>query len=132
MGFEGERKATLLRLMIIMMTSDREIHHRERALIKEVHLKLTGAGLSDPEMEAEIVAAGEDNRDLAGYLRDMAPGFSEAERELVIKAVFLVGLADGVFRDQEEEVLREAAATLGVSKDRLQEIVTESLTLEQD
>lgn len=132
MVFEGERKTALLRLMIVMMTSDREIHDQERALIRDVHLKLTQADLSDAELDGEIAAASADTRGLATYLRDVAPGYSEAEKELVLRAVFLVGLADGVYRDAEEGVLVETAATLGVSQERLHEIVTDILTMEHD
>lgn len=132
MVFEGDRKTALLRLMVVMMASDREIHERERSLIKDVHLKLTQTALTDVQMNAEIATAAADKRDLAGYLRDVAPEYTEEEKELVLRAVFLVGLADGVYRDAEEEVLAETAATLGVSRERLHEIVTEILTTEHD
>ena len=131
MVFEGEKRTTLLRLMILMMMSDREIHIRERELIKDVFPKLTGVDLSDPEMDTEIIAAGEEKRGVVTYLRDLAPELSEAEKELVIKSVFLVGLADGVYRDPEEEILVEIATVLGVSGDRLHEITKELLTLNE-
>lgn len=128
MVFEGENRATLLRSMILMMISDREIHVRERELIKDVFPKLTGVALSDSEIDTEIIAAGEEKRDVVTYLRDLAPELSEVERELVIKSVFLVGLADGVYRDSEEENLVNTATALGVSGDRLHEIITEQLS----
>ncbi len=128
MVFEGQKRATLLRLMILMMMSDREIHVRERELIKDVLPKLTGVDLSDSQLETEIIAAGREKRDVLTYLRDMAPELSEVEKELVIKSVFLVGLADGVYRDSEEAYLVNTATALGVSGDRLLEIITEQLS----
>lgn len=132
MGFQGEKRTVLLRLMILMMISDKEIHTREKKIIQEIHEKLTGEDLGYAEIERELAVVGGENKQLMEFLREISAGFTLTERELTMKAVFLVGLADGIFRNAEEKMLMDTAAILEIPGERLHEIVEEVLTTEKD
>ncbi len=129
MVFQNEKGDALLRLMILMMTSDNKIHDREMALIRDIHWQLTGTELSDAHIAEEVSIVQGEQKNVNEFLQEIAPDFNDNEKELVLKAVFLVGVADGVFRDVEEETLLELAITMGVSTRRLGEIVDEVLSV---
>ena len=132
MGFQDEKRTALLRLMILMMISDKEIDTREKKLIQEIHEQLTGQELGYAEIEREVAAVSGENKQLMAFIREISAGFTPMERELAMRAVFLVGLADGVFRNAEEDMLMETAEILGISGERMHEIVEEVLTTETD
>ncbi len=79
-----------------------------------------------------LAAVSGENKHLREFLQEIAATYTPAERELAMKAVFLVGLADGVFRNAEEAMLSETAQLLGISGERLYEIVEETLTLGEE
>ncbi len=131
MAPHDDKQATLLRLMVTMMISDREIHEREVSVIRKIHRRLTDSDLDEAVLAREISNAQKDPRSIHDYIEEIAPHFDRTEKETVLKAVFLVGLADGKFRDVEEEMLLEVALSLEISTSRLQEIVEETMTQER-
>lgn len=121
------KQATMLRLMVTMMISDREIHEREVSVIRDIHRQLTDSDLDEAVLAREISAAQKEPRSIHDFIEEIAPHFDPTEKEMVLKAVFLVGLADGKIRDAEEEMLLEVALSLEISTDRLREIVEETM-----
>ncbi len=130
MTFDKEKQEALLRLMTLMMISDDEVHVREFDVIRMVYANMTGIELSDADLLDEVGEAREESGDAAAYASQIADRFNDLEKEIVIKAAFLVGLMDGRFRDPEEETLVDIATALGVSDERLRDIVAELLDVD--
>jgi tellurite resistance protein len=100
------QSAGMGRAMLAVARSDGKIDPRERALIEQLAPVPADAPEPDP---AELAA--------------LFPG--TAERELVLRSVLLVALADRSYTDTERAVVLRIAKGLGVGETRVTELASE-------
>lgn len=103
--FEAEFHRAIKRVMAMMMIADGEIDPDEIQFIREVFENISGNALSEHELRQEAEAATVDGRSIGECLKEITPSLNDKGKELVITAAFMVAMADGVYRDQEAELL---------------------------
>lgn len=115
----------MLRVMVHMMLADGEIDDSEIEVIRAVYGKLSGTeiGADDVHAQIETIRAAEDrfHDDLAA----MGLMLNDSGKEAVIRSACMVAAADGVFQEEEQDLLGEIADALEVTPAHLRGLLTE-------
>lgn len=123
--FQAEFHRAVKRVMVEMMLADGNVDDEEVEVIKHVYGKLTGTEISDDDVRAEIVEAETRTGDVTTALQELSGGLNSSGKEMVIKAAFLVAAADGVFQEEEKEMIGAIATALEVSQAHLSGVLAE-------
>jgi tellurite resistance protein len=112
----------ILKAMVAVAASDGRLHAREVGLIQKVYQKQTGhpVDVGGVAMAAETYAI---KRDVLVELSAVAGGMSRETKEEIIRAAYLVLLADNRIAGEERKMLQDIAAALQVSKSHFDAIV---------
>ena len=114
----------ILKAMVAVAAADGRLNAREVGLIQKVYQKQTGhpVDVGGVAMAAETYAT---KRDVLVELSAVAGGMSQETKEEIIRAAYLVLLADNRVAEEERKMLRDIAAALQVSKSHFDAIVRE-------
>jgi tellurite resistance protein len=115
-AFEAEYARGMKRVMVLMMMVDGDIDDDEISAVRDLYGRVCGGQLSEADVRAEIDAATADGRGVSDFIGSMAGTLNDNGKELVIKAAYAVAAADGVFADEEMELLAEIGQALLLSK----------------
>ena len=121
--FEAEFHQAIKRTMVAMMIADGAIEDSELEVIQGVYQNLTGIDLSNEVLEEEIRQAKGEGRDVTNTLADIVGYLNNAGKEMVIKAAFLIAVADGEIQDEEELLIGQIARSLEMSNAHLQGVL---------
>ena len=112
----------ILKAMVAVAAADGRLHAREVGLIQKVYQKHTGhpVDVGGVAMAAETYAM---KRDVLVELSAVAVGMSQETKEEIIRAAYLVLLADNRIAGEERKMLQDIAAALQVSKSHFDAIV---------
>lgn len=110
--------------MVEMMLVDGAVDETERRVVRELHATITGLELSEDELNEEIALAKSGQKDVLLTLGELAPYLNDQGKGMVITAALRVAAADGEFREEEKDLIRDIAAALGVGEDQLQGLLT--------
>ena len=112
----------ILKAMVAVAAADGRLHAREVGLIQKVYQKQTGhpVDVGGVAMAAETYAI---KRDVLVELSAVAGGMSRETKEEIIRAAYLVLLADNRIAGEERKMLQDIAAALQVSKSHFDAIV---------
>ena len=112
----------ILKAMVAVAAADGRLHAREVGLIQKVYQKQTGhpVDVGGVAMAAETYAM---KRDVLVELSAVAGGMSQETKEEIIRAAYLVLLADNRIAGEERKMLQDIAAALQVSKSHFDAIV---------
>ena len=112
----------ILKAMVAVAAADGRLHAREVGLIQKVYQKQTGhpVDVGGVAMAAETYAM---KRDVLVELSAVAVGMSQETKEEIIRAAYLVLLADNRIAGEERKMLQDIAAALQVSKSHFDAIV---------
>ena len=103
----------ILRSMVAMASSDGRLDSREVSLIQKVYLDQSGRSLT----AEEVAQAGQENAKGANMLEQLAavaPGLDLDTKEEIIRASYLVLLADDRIAGEERKRLQDIAVALQV------------------
>ena len=114
----------ILKAMVAVAAADGRLNAREVRLIQKVYQKQTGhpVDVGGVAMAAETYAT---KRDVLVELSAVAGGMSQETKEEIIRAAYLVLLADNRIAGEERKMLQDIAAALQVSKSHFDAIVRE-------
>lgn len=107
------------RVMVEMMLADGIIEEEEEDIIKFIYYELTDHVLSDEELEEDISYVSSPDFDVSSYLEGLAEMFEDSEKELILRAAFLVACSDGEIHRDEILYLTELAGALKMSDSHL-------------
>jgi tellurite resistance protein len=99
--------------MVAVAAADRDLDNREIGLIQQIYRDLSGRWLEPEEITAAAEAGGRDDGLLAG-LAASADVLHEETKEEIIRASYLVLLADERVAKEERKRLHDSAAALKV------------------
>ena len=103
----------ILKAMVAVAASDGRLDSREVSLIQQVYQDQTGRPV-DVSGVARAVEAYASKRDVLAELAAAAGGMSEETKEEIIRAAYLVLLADDRIAGEERKKLKDIAAALKI------------------
>ena len=104
----------ILRAMLAMATADGNLDEREIVLVRQTYRELTAKDLA----REDITKAAEANLKAGDFLAELAavaPLLSAPTKEEIIRAAYLVLLADGQITGEEGKKLEDIAEALGIA-----------------
>lgn len=128
--FREQTLGLFRRLMVMMMVVDNHIHPAELETIKEIYQKLTGRKFP----EAELPGPGEISFDetVEEVISQYKDNLNQAEKEIILLSIFLVGAADNEIREEELDLLRNIADLFGFSTGSMNEVHKVALEDQED
>jgi tellurite resistance protein len=105
----------ILRAMLATATADGKIDEREIVLVQQTYRELTAKDLA----RDDITKAAEANAKADDFLAELAavaPLLSAPTKEEIIRATYLVLLADGQISGEEGKKLEDIAEALGIAR----------------
>jgi tellurite resistance protein len=112
-GAKPQSADLILMAMVAVAAADRDLDEREIRLIQQIYRDLSGRSLKPDEITAAAEADGRDGALLAG-LAAAADVLDEETKEEIIRASYLVLLADERVVKEERKKLHDIAAVLKV------------------
>lgn len=110
--FEAVFELAVRRLLVEMALADQFVTFAEFERVSRLYRKLTGRTIEEETVAHEIKRAEVDDRDVTEYLEDVAFQLNEEGKERVLKAAFAVAAADGLFREEEREMVQALGEAL--------------------
>ena len=110
--FEAEFEKAMKKIMVLMMLADGEVDDDEISVIQGIFQKISGRELSSREVSTEVTAAQNDARDITEFTETLVGSLNDSGKEMVVKAAFMVAAADGVFQEEEKDMLHEIGESL--------------------
>jgi len=121
-GDQKQLKEVVKKSMIKMMLADGKIDHEEIEMIQDIYYNLTQIRLSDEDVQNEINETEQDSFSLHDYLSEQASDLDDSGKEMVIKTIFFVAVADGKVTEDEEALLYSIADSLKMDVDHFNAI----------
>ena len=102
---EAQFERAVKRTMVMMMMADGVVDAEEIKTIREVYANVMDRELPEEAVRDEIRKAKQSHRSLTEQLSQLAGGLNSEGKEIVLKAAFLVAMADGELHDDEKQLL---------------------------
>jgi uncharacterized membrane protein YebE (DUF533 family) len=112
----------IIKAMIAVAASDGRLNAREVSLIQDLFEAQTGRPV-DVSGIVLGVRAYANNRDILAELSIAEGGMSQETKEEIIRAAYLMLIADEYIAEPELKTLKEIAAALRISDDRLRTVI---------
>ena len=110
---EAEFHTGIRKVMVLMMLADGRIDDDEVQTIQQIYSDLAGAGL--PEADVRREAAELEGASPKACLGPMVGSLNDHGKELIVKAAFMVAIADGEFPEEEQALLAQIGEALDMS-----------------
>lgn len=125
----AEFEIAITRVMVMIMLADGVIEDSELEVIQTIYQQLTQRELSRDELgtyieELESVNLN-DPRERRKLLRKMLGSLNAKGCEMVLKAAFMVATADGEIPQDEQDLLEQVGATLGIKKAIVRQMIAD-------
>jgi uncharacterized tellurite resistance protein B-like protein len=124
MSLQKSDAKILLRYMMTMASADDKLQPEEIKVISAVFAKLTGQPLDETLLHDLFKAAGNNRLSILDDSSYAATHSPELKR-LIIKACYLVKIADRVVEQSEFDMMATIAAGVGVSEAELSNLIRE-------
>lgn len=121
---EAEYQIAIKAVMIHILLADGVIDDAEVDMVAKTYLTLTEMRLSVRAVHEEIKRVKETKEELGTYLRQLAT-LNDDGKESVIKAAFMVAMADGKFQDEERDMISQIGKDLGMTKAHVRGVVSD-------
>jgi tellurite resistance protein len=102
-------------VMIRMVLADGDIDDEEVSTVCRLYEQLTGTVLGAAQVHEEAKSIRESHVGTAQFLSSVAGQLNDPGKEIIVKAAYLVAAADGVFMQQERDMLGEIAGALNMT-----------------
>lgn len=121
--FEAEYQTAIKKVMMHILLADGVVEESEIAVAQEIYQKISGREISQSSLHEEIYRIRESGESLDDSLTAVRGFLNDEGKELVIKAAMYVALADGEFQQEEQQMVAEIGAALGMTKAHVQGVV---------
>ena len=108
------------RVMILMMMADGLIEESEVAEIQKIYRQLSGEELSARGVTQEILKARADGRSITDFLSVLSGAMGADDKAKVVRAAYLIAVADGRFGTEEQVLLAEVGRALELSPEQVE------------
>lgn len=122
--FEAEYQTTIRKVMMHMLLADGVVEDAEIDMAQQVYQKVSGQEISQSALREEIYLIRERQEPLADCLAAVRGHLNDEGKEMVIKAALYVALADGEFQQEEQNMLAEIGAALGMTHAHVQGVIS--------
>ena len=122
-AFDAEVQKVLRRVMVALMLADGVEDAQEVATIRRVYGEFSGSQLSEEDVRREVAAARTDGRSVIDYLTAIAGALNDQGKELVMQAALNVAAADGNVGAEEEQLIQQIGAALGMTPAHLRGVI---------
>lgn len=126
--FEAVFEMAVRRLLVEMALADQFVTFGEFERISRLYRKLTGRPIENEAIAREMKRAEVDDRNITEYLEDIAFQLNEKGKGRVLKAAFAVAAADGLFRDEEREMVQALGEALEMTPTDVREVLGSTFT----
>lgn len=126
--FEAVFELAVRRLLVEMALADQLVTFGEFERVSRLYRKLTGRSIEQETVAHEIRRAEVDDRDVTEYLEDVAFQLNEEGRERVLEAALAVAAADGLFRDEEREMVEALGEALEMTPSQVRGVLGSAST----
>jgi tellurite resistance protein len=123
--FDAEFRIAVRRVMALMTLADGTVDDTEIESMIHINEQVTGQVMTDDEMRDEVNDALQEGISLTDTIEGVAPYLNNRSKELVVKAAYLVAMADGEFQDEEQQLLMEIGKGLELTPAHLKGILVE-------
>ena len=113
----------MLRAMISMAAADGDVAQVETAMISGIFEQVTGGQADTAEIVAAAAGLQANRGEIAADLADATAGLDASAKDGIVRAAYLVLLADGKVRDPERRRLYDIAAALGLPETQVTAIL---------
>lgn len=118
------REAVRLAAVEVML-ADGTAGDEEIGVVREVYAGIAGLELSEEILQADIERAQSGQLDISIVLGELSPYLTDQGKALVMQAALAVAGADGEIQPEEELILGNIAAAVGLTGAQLSEMFTE-------
>ena len=115
----------VVQAMVAMSVADGNLDDSEIGMISGLYQNLTGQSLAADDIRGIAASMEKSDFSITDTLDGVRGMLDTESRELVLKAAYLVLIADGIVEENEEKLLNGIADTLQISDDRTGEIIDE-------
>lgn len=112
-------------IMAKMALADGVIDDAEVDTMRDIYSNITGANVEREVILKLIETARGIEDDASEIARNFSSSLNADGQELVMKAILLVAFADGDFADEEQKMVAEIGAALGMSKAHIKGVFSE-------
>lgn len=129
--FEAKYFVAVKNTMILMMLADGVIDEDELSTVSEVYEGVTGKAISNLEVRQQADQLRALGTSVLDFLAEIGPMLNDPGREMVVRAAYMVAVADGEFDDSERKLLGEIADALHMSTAHTRGVIEEMLAASQ-
>lgn len=122
---EAEYFEVIKKAMIHVLLADGVIEDSELAVALLVYQKVTGKTLTEDMLRKEIDTIQSNREDLSKYLTGVQERLTHDAKILILRAAYLIAMADESFPTEEELLVRQIGKDLAIHKDTIDEILRE-------
>jgi uncharacterized tellurite resistance protein B-like protein len=121
---QAEYHLAVEKIMIHVLLADGHIDDAEVAIAVDTYQKITGAELESNVFRQRISEIQSSGEDLAECLMRLQGSLNDEGKELAVKAALHVALADGEFQQEEQDLVAQIGANLGMTPAHVQGVIS--------
>lgn len=122
---EAEYQIAIKAVMIHILLADGVIDDAEVDEVTKIYQELTGIRLGVRAVHEEIANVKNGGGSLSNYLGHVQGRLNDSGKESVIKAAVMVALADGEFQQEEQVLVAQIGADLGMTKAHVKGVIAD-------
>ena len=123
--YRAEFHRAVMQVMVGMLLADGVVDDEEVQTIRDLYVKLTKTEISIDEVRAEISNAEQRQLSVTDTLAQISGALNDNGKEMVIKAAYLVAVADGEFQAEEKALIVDVGRSLGMTGAHLKGVVSD-------
>ncbi len=121
--FEQLFHQTITRVMVHMMLAEGGIGEEAIETIRNIYSQLTGSQITAEQIHGGAEQEQREQNDIASVIAPCVNDLSDDGKEMLIKAAYLVAIADADLHYDEQALLERIGEAMGVSTDHLDRII---------
>ena len=122
---EAEYYIAIKKVMIYVLLADGQIEESEIETVQSIYHELTNTQISTATLLEEIKAIQTSQENLSHLLQQLQGFLNSEGKEMVVKAAMKVALADGVFQQEEKDMIKLIGQNLEMTPAHIKGIVSE-------
>ncbi|MCW8125123.1 zinc ribbon domain-containing protein [Microbulbifer halophilus] len=123
-ALEAEYHRAVKRVMIHTLLADGVVDDDEVRTAADTYQKVAGRAIDEAELRREIQVVQAAGEDLGATLRGLQGSLNDEGKELALRAALLVAMADGEFQSEEQALVADIGANLGMTKAHIQGVIS--------
>ncbi len=124
--FQSTFEIAVLKSMVLMMVSDGVSDLGELSAIRDIYRRMTGRPITDTQIESLAKDISSSRASLRDYVGNVSSQLNVGGKEMVVRALYMVAMADGSIAPQEQRLLDAASSALDISPERVRAVIAET------